>query len=62
MKGNEISFIAGKLADAETLIAAKVRTAAGYLHRPILISLPKLPKRHVYPEVECINNRSPPHN
>ena len=31
MKGNEISFIAGKLADAETLIAAKVRTAAGLL-------------------------------
>lgn len=28
VKGNEISFIAGKLADAETLIAAKVGNAA----------------------------------
>ena len=30
VKGNEISFIAGKLADAETLIAAKVGAAAGH--------------------------------
>ena len=29
VKGNEISFIAGKLADAESLIATKVGTAAG---------------------------------
>ena len=29
VKGNEISFIAGKLADAESLISMKVGTAAG---------------------------------
>ena len=34
VKGNEISFIAGKLADAESLIAAKVRCATGHVTFP----------------------------
>ena len=35
VKGNEISFIAGKLADAETLIAAKVSLSTRSTSNPV---------------------------